>query len=215
MPGRLAQTKLRIKTLPGVRPALRLGQDIRQIRNFRQQVASYGIGFHNWWPQGSVPESWFYRFLQRPALRSYAARRRLGFFSVYGRRRLLPLSGCDRRIFFTGEALSRYPAYFDRLRGQVDLRMGFDEDAAADYLRFPIWLLECFEPLATEADIERQLTDRTRPNGYPTESSKFAVLVASHDRGSVRALSPYRVSAASTIYGYYRRLEERLRELLH
>ena len=193
-----------LKRLPGVRATLHFKHDVGQVLRQHRQLATYGIGYYNWWAQGSTAQSWFYRFLQRPALRERVPGRRVGFFSVFGRRRVIRMTPCDRRVFFTGEALSHYPAYHDHLLQHVDLALGYAELTHPRYLRFPIWLLECFDPQATLSDIQHQLHQHhPGPLHAGAEQRKnSAVLVARHDRGGVRAqLSDLVATLGQVTYG--------------
>ncbi|CAH1001879.1 hypothetical protein LEM8419_02787 [Neolewinella maritima] len=166
-----------------------MGTGVRELVRQRRHIRQYGIGYYNFWEVGPVPQSWFYRFLQRPALRELAARRRIGLFSVHQPNRwLLPLTPCDRRVFFTGENLDRYPRYADHLLDLVDLSLGFDDLPDANYLRFPLWLVECFAPDATAATITQTLQQwEMHRQLAPTALRKTAaVLIARHDDRGVR-----------------------------
>ncbi len=148
----------------------------------------YGLGYYNFWELGSVRDSWFYRFLQRPAVRDVARNQRLGIFSVFGPRHLVSSTTATRRLFFTGENLERFPAYSDHLLGEVDLALGFDEIDHPRYLRFPLWLIECFEPEATLADLERKIAAAylTRKQNFALGATPAASLVARHDSKGIR-----------------------------
>ena len=163
-------------------------RDVRQLLAQERQLRRHGMAYYNFWELPPVPATWFYRFLQRPALRPLHGRQRVGFFSVFGRRRLVDWARCDRRIFFTGENLARFPAYHDHLLDRVDLALGFDHLDHPRYLRFPLWLLECFDPLATHADLVRQLAATAGgAAGEEAPRRHFAMLIARHDRSGLRA----------------------------
>ena len=173
----------------------------QQWRGWRA-LRRYGVAYYNWWPQAqAVPQTWFYRFLQRPRLRDATARRRTGFYSVFGPRALYPYLPADRKVFFTGENLAHYPAYRDYGAPSTDLALGFAPASAhPNYLRFPLWLLECFPPEATLADLTATVERQNRP---PTNERQWAAaLVARHDRGGQRrAIAAATEPAVPVAYG--------------
>ena len=134
-----------------------------------------------------MENTWFYRFLRRPALLEATRTATFSLHSVfnYGQRPLR--SPADYKIFLTGENLAAYPDHRDYGGERYDLALGFEHTAGhPNYLRFPIWLLLCFDPESTFEQIkatvtlwnERRLTIGDRP--------RRAVLVARHDRSGTR-----------------------------
>lgn len=145
----------------------------------------HGLGYLNWWDQPNVPQSWFYRFLQRPVFRNAAFPSGLTFVSVFGRRsRVRKVSG--PKVFFTGENLVHYPAYADHLLEDVDLALGFADLDAPDYLRFPLWLTDIFSPDADLLSIEEVLRSINSAGRDLPQRSRFAALIARHDHSGLR-----------------------------
>ncbi|WP_116124943.1 glycosyltransferase family 10 domain-containing protein [Lewinella sp. IMCC34183] len=160
----------------------------RTIRHQARQLAHHGFACYNWWRREDPATFWFYRFLQRPRLQMARLPARIGFYSVFGDRDAVNRTPRDVRIFFTGENLDRFPQYTDHLLPEVDLALGFDALADPKYLRFPLWLLICFPPDATVADLSRILSawqdaNRDTVRRPPATAS----LVARHDDFGIRA----------------------------
>lgn len=89
-------------------------------------------------------------------------------------------------LFFTEEnlaTLKKYREYKTYLSGQPSLAMGFDYCAAANYRRFPLWLMYLFPAefaaTASVALIQRRLDQIEEQRFYP--KTKFATMIASHD----------------------------------
>ena len=183
--GSLARKVLPTRQLRGARHRL-LAESAFLTQQF--WLRRRGVAFYNFWETPEPRNRWFARFLQRPALVRLARKRRVAFVSVFGERSILPRIQADAIIFYTGENLANRPAYGDHLFGEVDLALGFDHLQRADYLRFPLWLLMCFEPHYDHADIDRQLqawTERRRTivSRPPMEAS----MVARYDPDGSRA----------------------------
>ena len=123
----------------------------------QHELKKNGVAFYNFWKASDSGNRWFARFLQRPALFRLSKSRRVAFISVFGDRDIVQRIKADVVIFYTGENLTNHPTYGDHLFGEVDLSLGFDFLERPDYLRFPCWLLMCFEPHFTLSDIEYQL----------------------------------------------------------
>ena len=153
----------------------------------KKALRQHGRGFFNFWGQGSFEGSWLWRFLDRPRLRSLATGRRIAFVSVFGHPRILERIKAEYRIFYTGENLDFYPAYGDHLFDSVDLSLGFDHLQRPDYLRLPIWLLECFEADMQLADIVKRLKQQEKNRlDLLDRPANVASLLASHDSVGVR-----------------------------
>ncbi|PPK85875.1 glycosyl transferase family 10 (putative fucosyltransferase) [Neolewinella xylanilytica] len=173
----------------------------------------YGRGFYNFWRVPSFRNTWFWRFLDRPRLAKLSKDRRIAFISVFGDPRLISRINADLRVFFTGENLDFHPSYRDHLFGSVDLSLGFDQLQRSDYLRFPIWLLLCFDPGMQLADITERLRqwDRNRLD-LLQRPAMVASLVASHDpSGSRRRIADLFDQVGTVRYGgAFRNVGERV-----
>ena len=99
---------------------------------------------------------------------------------------LLAVKGKIPSLFFTEEnlaTLKKYREYTTYLDGLPSLAMGFDYRSAANYRRFPLWLMYLFtaEFAATASidAIERRL-EYIEQQGLQIKT-KFAAMIASHD----------------------------------
>ncbi|MGB3800009.1 MAG: glycosyltransferase family 10 [Lewinella sp.] len=150
-------------------------------------MQKYRCGFYNFWQTGPYEDFWLRRFLMRPRLRPLVGRKRIAFISVFGDPNIKAHLRADLRVFFTGENLDFYPSYSDHLFDEVDLSIGFDYLEREDYLRFPIWLLHCFEPEMDLSDISARLEQwKDNRANLLDRPSMVATMVASHDRSGVR-----------------------------
>lgn len=160
-------------------------EDRRAVCRGRRERSAHGIAYYNFWALPPTRQSWFYRFLQRPALRALPRPAGLSVFSVFGRRRLVRMTG-GPKLFFTGENLVYYPEYADHLLGEVDLALGFDSLEAENYLRFPLWLTDLFPPEADEAAIQTRLSAFTAAGRDLADRPQHATLLARHDGDGLR-----------------------------
>lgn len=168
-------------------PARQWLEDRKVVRQGQQQLATYGQAYYGFWGLGPMEQRWFYRFLQRPAFAHLPQSHRLSFFSVFGRRRLLAMADQKApKIFFTGENLANYPTWQDHALNEVDLALGFDHLQADNYLRFPLWLLDIFDPLAHLITIQDRLAALNAAAANFTQRTGFATLVARHDNNGIR-----------------------------
>ncbi len=169
-----------------------LSSKVRQWRSDRYQAFTlrrYGYAFYNWWRCEDPGTFWLYQFTQRPRLKQLSRSRRIRFISVFGDRGRLTATNCDLCIFFTGENLTRFPAYADHLLPEVDLALGFDSVDAGNYLRLPLWLLMCFPSHATLESIDSLLKEwqhLAADTGKRPPAS--ASLVARHDDSGIRRM---------------------------
>lgn len=174
-------------------------EDDRAVRNSVAERAAFGISYLNFWEQGPIDQTWFYHFLQRPALK-HLNPSGLTFLSVFGRPELAQkISG--PKVFFTGENLANYPAYADHLLGKVDLALGFANLPTPGYLRFPLWLLDLFPPEADLAGIQHRLDEMAEARNNLTKRPHFACFIARHDNNGLRkALSDVAEQVAPVDY---------------
>ncbi|MFT7121470.1 MAG: hypothetical protein ACJAZ9_001648 [Neolewinella sp.] len=162
-------------------------KDKQAVRNGRRELEHHGITYHNFWELGPTGQTWFYRFLQRPAFQQLEQQTGLSFFSVFGRRRLVEMAGPGPKIFFAGENLANYPAYADHLIDEVDLALGFAHLDHDKYLRFPLWLLDIFPPEADLPIIQTRLNELSSATNYFANRPGFATLIARHDNNGIRS----------------------------
>lgn len=167
-------------------PLRQVAEDLRDLVRGRRERSTLGVTYHNFWSLPPTEETWFYRFLQRPAFRDLPHPPGINFFSVFGRRRLVKIVS-GPKIFFTGEHLANYPDYHDHLLGEVDLALGFATLNDDHYLRFPLWLTDLFPPDADEAGIQARLDEMTEAGRDLVSRSNYAALIARHDNNGLRA----------------------------
>lgn len=153
----------------------------------QRELSAYGQAYYGFWDLGPMEQRWFFRFLQRPAFAHLPNERRLNFFSVFCRRRLLGMvDQTTPKVFFTGENLSNYPAWQDHALREVDLALGFAQLEADNYLRFPLWVLDIFDPMADLSSIQARLTALDAASKNASQRQGFAALIARHDNNGIR-----------------------------
>lgn len=161
--------------------------DLVHLRKNADLLQKEKLAYYNFWDDLPVPGSWFYNFTRRPRLKALAEKKSIGFYSVFGKRRLLPLSKPQIRIFYTGENLAYYPQYQDYGGKSVDLALGFDHQTNhPNYLRFPIWLIDVFHPADTLASLTEKVDRYNQAAPQFLSRNRGAVLMARHDRSGLR-----------------------------
>ena len=133
------------------------------------------------------------------------------YFSVFGPRRNIFLNFSKYKIFFTGEDVTiRFPEYKDNCVKCCDLSLGFAPEEivnAANYIRYPLWLLYYFGNHKELCDIQAEVDAfNKRWLDLASKKTKFCSLVASHDNYGTRKqlfelLNPYEpVKCAGRIF---------------
>lgn len=162
--------------------------DFSQVLRNRANLKNNGFAYYNFWENDKIPDTWLYRFLQRPALQHLNRQKTIGVYSVFGRRRIINLSHPDIRIFLSGENLEHYPLYYDYGGKDIDLSLGFDHTSAVkNYLRLPLWLIDCFPPDATQETIKTRLNQWEQGRLNIKHRIPGATLVARHDTNGHRS----------------------------
>lgn len=110
------------------------------------------------------------------------------FFSVNSKVNAINHSKAKIKIFYTGEDVNEnYTNFKSLLLDKTDLSLGFDypEDRnnAANYLRYPYWMLCCF--CYTE-DKDKIKAEIERINSYRNNANRFCGFVAFHDNRGIR-----------------------------
>ena len=106
------------------------------------------------------------------------------FFLFFGRRLNINIDRSDYKIFYTGENIhARFTEYEDLLlkNKNIDLSIGFDYLIQEKYFRFPIWLMNLFEP--DEINYQTIKQKCTLWNNYPEiyGREKFCSFLSRHD----------------------------------
>lgn len=164
---------------------LLLAKRYKKYQDEKKIFKNSTIKFFNFWDIENYEEFWLQRFIVERGLNPN--NKRINFFSVFGPRNKLKLEKATINIFFSGEAMSRFKKYDDFCLNEVDLALGFDDINADNYLRFPLWIMDFFEPNATLNSIEQKINQL---NYYQNNSvkirEKFCSLIARHDENGLR-----------------------------
>lgn len=195
--------------------------DLRQLLRNRVFLKKTGFAYYNFWQNGEIEDTWFYRFLQRPALQHLNKQKTIGVYSVFGRRRIIKLSHPGLKIFLSGENLRNHPSYFDYGGKDIHLSLGFDHSSEAKrHLRFPLWLIDCFPPDATLETIKDLLYQWEQRRLNVKHRIPGATLIARHDTNGQRSIigdiasqhlsviypGPFRRNVAQELKGYEEKL---------
>lgn len=145
----------------------------------------------NWWKQ-ELRANWLVNFLAHHGI---ASRRPIALASVFGPRdRIEEMARGRHLVFFTGEHVGsgRFEAYEDYCHGIDGFRLaiGFRPDIGVCQVRFPLWMFYMFSPSSSEAAIRKRVDQLCQPIEYGAAwlpRSRFAALIARHDRSGVRS----------------------------
>lgn len=152
----------------------------------KRHYANSDIKFFNFWDINPQDKFWLHRFIIDRNIETHS--KKINFFSVFGPRIILKLEQADANIFFSGEALSRFKKYNGYCLDHVDLALGFDELNNQKYLRFPLWIMNFFEPTDSLSIIQQKLNKICYHQNNHTQTSRpyFCSLIASHDENGTR-----------------------------
>lgn len=150
--------------------------------NIRFQVKSNigrQIQFYNFWNE-SFDTMYWYRFIHsNKTLLEALNDKTIGFYSVFGSRKIIEKTKCDINIFYSAENVrtrnNQYTDYFMN-NHKVDLAMGFECFEDDRYIRFPNWL-ELF--FLNSEDIPKICETLRYPN--VNNKTKFVSCIARHD----------------------------------
>ncbi|MEI0699805.1 glycosyltransferase family 10 [Brachyspira intermedia] len=97
-------------------------------------------------------------------------------YSVFGSKNEIKKSDAQIKIFYTGEANTRYKEYDDNCLELCDLCIGFNHIDNEKYIRFPLWIIYYFDIVnLNKDDILQKVNDI---NNAKFEKTKFASLVS-------------------------------------
>jgi alpha(1,3/1,4) fucosyltransferase len=105
-------------------------------------------------------------------------------FSVFGRRLNINIDNSDHKIFFTGENIhARFLEYSDLMLNNknIDLSIGFDYLEHEKYIRFPIWLMNLFEPDESHYKTIKEKCKNWDIYNEINERDKFCAFLSRHD----------------------------------
>ena len=140
----------------------------------------------NWWSCNpdvcNCDQEWLYLFIKNNTNIKH-----LNIFSVFGNKRYVSKYASKKDVFFSAENLDDIfglrPEYADYCLDYVGLSMGFAQRCESNYLRFPLWLLYTFDPVADKDIIAKRVDfiNNTRNTGRYECS-----VIARHDNWNMR-----------------------------
>ena len=98
-------------------------------------------------------------------------------YSVFGERSKISNSNAKFKIFYTGEAHTRFKEYTDNCLDLCDLSIGFNHIDNDKYIRFPLWFIYNFD--IVNANKDYILKRVIEINNSKFTKTKFASLVSS------------------------------------
>jgi hypothetical protein len=145
------------------------------------------IYYYNFWNTQKAEDIWFTKFINHHKLLENT-RKKVYFYSVLGP--IIKLHHLKKgvNIFYSGENMQAF--WFKEYKllceqQPFDLSMGFDFDNRDDYMRFPLWIISLFDPIADYEGVKSRVKQLSEVK-YDGRNG-FCSLVASHDRNGIRA----------------------------
>lgn len=141
----------------------------------------YQVKLYNWFRFS--PDEWLPRFIyERRILKN--SKKKISIFSVFGRRLNVDIDRSDYKIFFAGENVhARFLEYGDLMLDNINinLSLGFDYLEHEKYIRFPIWLMNLFEPNECYYPTIKQKFEYWNKYNDIKEREKFCSFLSRHD----------------------------------
>lgn len=150
----------------------------RKIKHFKNTYIGtrlYGVKHYNWWIE-TDNEGWFARFISHRFSEKEA--RQFSLVSVFGKRQTFWFNRKEKKIFYTGENVKRYPEYLDHALPYTVLSMGFDYLDHPKYIRFPLWIAYLFDGTETLEELHHKVEVINKAHYTKTD---FASLIARHE----------------------------------
>jgi len=145
------------------------------------------IYYYNFWTTQRAEDIWFTKFINHHKLLENT-RKKVHFYSVLGPIFKLRHRQKGVNIFYSGENIQavRFKEYKLLCEQKpFDFSMGFDFESRDDYMRFPLWIISLFDPLADYKIVKRRVKQLSEV--IHDGRNGFCSLVASHDRNGIRA----------------------------
>ena len=144
------------------------------------------VTFINWWSCNpnvcNCNQDWLYLFIK-----NNTDIKHLNVFSVFGNKRYVSKFATKKDIFFSGENLDEEfgfrAEYADYCLDNIGLAMGFAQRSEPNYLRFPLWLLYIFDPVADKDVIARRVDYINHARNTGTYECS---IIARHDSWNMR-----------------------------
>ncbi len=167
-----------------------MGNVVKYYKQWSRALTSLNgqVQYYNFWDKQTADEIWFTGFLKSRGFFDRFPHANFAFFSTLGSVQLLrvdellhPFGRNRKRVFFTGENV-HYPVFKEYEKNlldhaSIDLSLGFDYVDDAQYLRFPIWILEMFPPNSNINDIKR-ICNQLSFQKLEDSRNRFCALVA-------------------------------------
>lgn len=153
-----------------------------------KQIQSEGqVHLYNFW--GITAEDfWLYRFVQAHNLLA-TTKKTIGFWSVFGDRRLVDDVADDINVFYSGENvhLEMHIQYADYMLSnpKIHLALGFDCFEHQKYQRLPLWIMYAFGDCYTFEDVCKRCDELRYPK--IDDKKKWVSAVSSWDPSGIRA----------------------------
>lgn len=141
----------------------------------------YQVKLYNWFRFS--PDEWLPRFIYEKGILKNN-NKKIAVFSVFGRRLNINIDKSDYKIFFTGENVhARFLEYEDLMLNNknIDLSVGFDYLEHKKYIRFPIWLMNLFEPNESSYNSIKQKCKYWNSYTEIKKRTKFCSFLSRHD----------------------------------
>lgn len=155
-------------------------QGLKQHYNDSRLFKPYQVKLYNWFRFS--PDEWLPRFIyERGILRNI--KKKVAIFSVFGRRLNIKIDRSNCKIFYTGENVhARFLEYEDLMLHDRDiaLSIGFDNLEHEKYLRWPVWLMNLFEPTESYEGI-KQKCDFWNTFDETRKRERFCSFLSRHD----------------------------------
>lgn len=139
------------------------------------------VDYYNWW-ECDPNKEWFNRFIEN---NNILDDKKIHFYSMFGKKAYIKRHASNSNVFFSGENLFRdeFSSYRDYCMAYTGLSMGFDYVDNDKYLRFPLWILYCFEPYL---DIKRIRERIAEINNSRNKGLYKCVVISNHDKWNTR-----------------------------
>ena len=156
---------------------------IRRLNyNYKMEKFVYYISYVNFWKNFSIENNFLYKILKyifnkyKKDIVFDMDYSDIELYSVFGKRNNISNLNGKFRIFYTGEAHTRYKEYTDNCLDLCDLSLGFNHINNDKYIRFPLWITRNFNVLDTNKDYI--LNKVIEINNAKFIKTKFASLVS-------------------------------------
>ena len=144
------------------------------------------VTFINWWSCNpdicNCNQDWLYLFIK-----NNTDIKHINVFSVFGNKKYVSKFASKKDIFISGENLDSefglHSGYIDYCLDYVGLSMGFAQRNESNYLRFPLWLMYIFDPVA-DKDLIAKRVDYIN---HVRNTGKYECsIIARHDKWNMR-----------------------------